>query len=309
MDGAALRIATRSSPLALVQAGLVADELRARHPGLIVDLVSVVTEGDRRLEVPLAELGGKGVFANEVQAAVLDGRAEVAVHSAKDLPARTPDGLRIAAVPRRADPRDALVGGRLHELPTGATVATGSGRRRAQLAHLRGDLRFVDLRGNMARRLGQVGVDGIDAVVVAVAALDRLGWSDRVAPGSASEVFPADQVVPQVAQGALAIECRVDDDRSAALLESIQDPGSRRCVDAERAFLRTLGGDCDLPAGAHVVVDAGGELHLRAVLAPASWPEHPAPLAHVERRGVDPEVVGTSAAHDVLAAVERLGPP
>ena len=306
MDGAALRIATRSSPLALVQAGLVADALRARHPGLVVDLVTVVTEGDRRLEVPLAEIGGKGVFATEVQAAVLDGRADAAVHSAKDLPARTPTGLRIAAVPRRADPRDALVGGRLHDLPTGAIVATGSGRRRAQLAHLRGDLGFVDLRGNMARRLDRVGADGIDAVVVAVAALDRLGWSDRVAAGSPSEVFAVDQLVPQVAQGALAIECRIDDDRTAAIVASIEDPVSRRCVDAERAFLHRLGGDCDLPAGAHAVVGDDDGLHLRAVLAPASWPEHPAPLAHVERRGTDAAAVGDAAAIDVLAAVERL---
>ncbi len=304
MTASPLRIATRSSPLALAQTDLVAAMLRAAAPDLQVEAVPLVTEGDRRTDVPLSELGGKGVFATEVQAALLAGRADVAVHSAKDLPALTPPGLVMGAVPERADPRDALVGASLDRLPTGATVATGSRRRRVQLAHLRGDLRFVDLRGNMATRLDRVGRDSIAAVVVAVAALDRLGWSGRLEPG-ASEVFDPGSFVPQVGQGALAVECRADDDRVLQLLRSIEDVDSRRCVDAERAFLAELGGDCDLPAGAHARA-AGDGLVLHAVLSPADWTGHPAPVARVELHGDDPDRLGRSAAVDLRAALAEL---
>lgn len=255
-----LRLATRSSPLARWQADHVAGLLRAAHPELAVEIVGTDTLGDRRLDVPISEIGGKGVFATEVQRLVRDGRADAAVHSAKDLPAVTDEGLALAAVPERGDPRDALVGGRLDDLAPGATVATGSQRRRVQLAALRPDLRFVELRGNMATRLGKVPDGG--AIVVAAAALQRLALAEHI-----SEVLAVETLLPQVGQGALAIECRADDDPTAALLAPVEHALSRRLVDAERAFLATLGGDCDLPAGAHAQLTLDDAVHVRALLA------------------------------------------
>ncbi|HEX6166366.1 MAG TPA: hydroxymethylbilane synthase [Acidimicrobiales bacterium] len=256
-----LRVATRGSALARWQADHVVALLHKADPGIEAQAVIVETSGDRRLDVPIWELGGKGVFVKEVQAAVLDGRADLAVHSAKDLPSTTPDGLVIGAVPERADVRDALVGARLHDLPEGALVATGSLRRRAQLAHLRPDLRFEGLRGNMATRLDRVGRDGVAAVVVAAAALDRLGWGDRIA-----ERLDVAAMLPQVGQGALAVECRSDDDDARCALGRIEHLPARRAVDAERGFLAELGGDCSLPAAAHATL-AGDDLRVRGLLA------------------------------------------
>ena len=256
-----LRVATRGSALARWQADHVAALLRAADPGLDVELVVVETGGDRRLDVPIWELGGKGVFVKEIQTAVLEGHAHVAVHSAKDLPSATPDGLVIAGVPERADVRDALVGGRLADLPEGAVVATGSLRRRAQLAHARPDLRFEGVRGNMATRVDRAGRDGVDAVVVAAAALDRLGWGERIA-----ERLDVDVVLPQVGQAALAVECRADDDDIRCVLERIEHGPTRRAVDAERGFLAELGGDCSLPAAAHATI-AGDGLRIRGLVA------------------------------------------
>lgn len=256
-----LRVATRGSALARWQADHVVALLRKVEPAVEAEVVVVETSGDRRADVPIWELGGKGVFVKEVQAAVLDGRADVAVHSAKDLPSATPDGLVIAAVPERADVRDALVGARLDELPEGAVVATGSLRRRAQLAAHRPDLRFEGLRGNMETRIARAGRDGVDAVVVAAAALDRLGLADRIA-----ERLDLDVVLPQVTQAALAVECRAGDVDTRALLELIEHGPSRRAVDAERGFLRELGGDCSIPAAAHAT-QAGDSLRVRALVA------------------------------------------
>jgi hydroxymethylbilane synthase len=256
-----LRVATRGSALARWQADHVVALLHKADPGIEAQAVIVETSGDRRLDVPIWELGGKGVFVKEVQAVVLDGRADLAVHSAKDLPSATPDGLVIGAVPERADVRDALVGARLDGLAEGALVATGSLRRRAQLAHLRPDLRFDGLRGNMATRLDRVGHDGVSAVVVAAAALDRLGWGDRIA-----ERLDVAAMLPQVGQGALAVECRADDDAARCALGRIEHLPARRTVDAERGFLSELGGDCSLPAAAHATL-AGDSLRVRGLLA------------------------------------------
>ena len=253
-----LRIATRGSALALWQARHVASLLRARGVDDVEEVV-ISTAGDRNRDVPISAIGGRGVFTKEVQAAVLDGRADLAVHSAKDLPSSAelqPEGLVLACVPERADPRDALVGSTLAGLAPGATIATGSVRRRAQLADRRPDLTFTELRGNMDTRVAKVPEGG--AVVVAHAALQRLGWEARIA-----EVLEPTVVLPQVGQGALAIECRAGDDPTLAALASIEHEPSRRCVDAERAWLATLGGGCDLPAGAHCTPDG----RLRAVLA------------------------------------------
>ncbi|HYZ99884.1 MAG TPA: hydroxymethylbilane synthase [Acidimicrobiales bacterium] len=257
-----LRIATRGSPLARWQADHVGDLLVKAEPGVEVEPVVVETAGDRRRDVPVWELGGKGVFVKEVQAAILDGRADLAVHSAKDLPSATPEGLVLAAVPERADARDALVGATLAGLPPEAVVASGSLRRRAQLAHTRPDLRLVGLRGNMATRLARVDGPDVDAVVVAAAALDRLGLAERIA-----ERLAVDVMLPQVGQGALAVECRADDTGARALLGHIEDTPSRRTVDAERGFLAELGGDCSLPAGAHATLDEGERLRVRGIVA------------------------------------------
>ena len=220
----------------------------------------VDTAGDRQTDVPIWELGGRGVFVKEVQAAVLDGRADFAVHSAKDLPSSTPDGLTIAAVPERADARDALVGQRFDALPPGARIGTGSVRRRAQLAWLRPDLTFGGLRGNIDTRLSKAGA--FAAIVVAAAALDRLGRTSDL-----TELLPAELMVPQVGQGALAIECRAGDGATLATLAAIEHGPSRRAVDAERAWLAEVGGGCDLPVGAYATVDGDGGVSMTAVLA------------------------------------------
>lgn len=254
-----LRVATRGSTLARWQADHVVGLLRHVEPSLGAELVIIETHADRRPEVPIAELGGKAVFAKEVQTAVLDGRADLAAHSAKDLPAVTPDGLVLAGVPERGDPRDALVGVALAQLRERAVVATGALRRRAQLAHVRPDLRFEDLRGNIATRLrkGQQ----FDAIVVAAAALDRLGEAGRIA-----ERLSPDVMLPQVGQGALAVECRSDDAATRALVAQIEHVPTRRCIDAERGFLAGLGGDCSLPAGAHAIL-TGDRVRVEGVVA------------------------------------------
>jgi len=278
-----LRIATRGSELARWQANHVAALLDGE-----VELVIVDTSGDRQQHEPIWSMGGKGVFVKEVQAAVLDGRADIAVHSAKDLPSITFEGLVLAAVPERGDPRDALVGSTLDGLPTGARVATGSVRRRAQLADLRPDLTFAGLRGNIATRLEKAA--GFDAIVVASVALERLGLGERV-----TEVFAPSVMVPQVAQGALAVECRADDARTLEILRAIEHGPSRTAVDAERAFLAELGGDCDLPAGAYATVDRA-TIRMTALLASL---DGRIVLRHTAA-GQDPQELGHAAARHLL---------
>ncbi|MGH9177662.1 MAG: hydroxymethylbilane synthase, partial [Acidimicrobiales bacterium] len=280
-----LRVATRGSALALAQARLVGDLL-----GQPFELVVVQTAGDRRTDVPIWELGGQGVFVKEVQTAVLDGRADLAVHSAKDLPSTSPPGLVLAAVPERADPRDALVGSTLDGLPPGARVATGSVRRRAQLAALRPDLTFAGLRGNMETRLAKAAEHS--AIVVAACALDRLGMADHIG----ERLAPA-LLLPQVGQGALAVEAREGDDGVLGPLAGIEHGPSRRAVDAERAYLRELGGGCDLPVAAYAVAgEAGVDITLTALLAGLD--------GHVLLRrtatGGDPEELGRSLARRLL---------
>ncbi|MEM9564691.1 MAG: hydroxymethylbilane synthase [Actinomycetota bacterium] len=255
-----LRIATRSSPLALWQAEHVAERLRSVTTGLEVELVTSQTFGDRRQDLSIPELGGKGVFCKEIQEQVLAGHADIAVHSAKDLQATTPDGLTIAAFCARSDARDALVGSTLADLPDGATVATGSNRRSALLRDRRPDLRVIGLRGNVDTRLAKLdaAVDPttgvtLRAIVLAATALDRLGVAPAVV-----ERLPADEFVPQVGQGALAVEARSDDRAVVELVRAIDDEPTALTVRAERSFLAELGGDCDLPAGANAEVLAAG---------------------------------------------------
>lgn len=250
-----VRIATRGSPLALRQTELVVAALVEAVPGLDGQPVVVRTTGDRLSAVSLDRIGGQGVFVGEVQAAVLEGRADLAVHSAKDLPPVTAPGLVLTAVPQRADPRDALVGRALDDLGTGAAVATGSARRRAQLANARPDLTFVELRGNMGTRLAKLDQGGADAVVVAAAALDRLGWTGR----EAERIAPS-LLLPQVGQGALAVECRQDDFEMAELTSTIDHPASRRALEAERAVLAALGASCSVPVAAWAHPEGNGLL-------------------------------------------------
>ena len=230
--------------------------------GSPIELVPVSTSGDKDLSTPISQMSGRGVFVTEVQSAVLDGHADLAVHSAKDMRSEPTAGLTLGGCLERGDVCDALVGRALDQVPQGGVVATGSRRRQCQLADLRPDLRFVGLRGNMARRIAAAEGPDIDAVIVAAVALERLGESHRIA-----QRFKPDEFVPQVGQGAIAIEHRARDEAAArAVAEIIHQPTSR-CVDAERAFLRTLGGGCDLPTGAYATTGAAGSVRMTALLA------------------------------------------
>jgi hydroxymethylbilane synthase len=278
-----LRVATRGSALARWQAERVATML-----GTDTELVLVTTAGDRRADVPIHELGGTGVFVKEVQEALLDGRADVAVHSAKDLPSGTAPGLVLAAVPERADPRDALVGSTLDALPSGAIVGTGSVRRRAQLAARRPDLVYGELRGNIPTRLEKA--DQFGAIVVAAAALIRLDVLAR-----ADELLATSVMLPQVGQGSLAVECRDDDEETRAWLAAIDRVDHHRELDAERELLAVLGGGCDLPCGALGRATEGG-VELEGMLA--------SPDGRIVLRatsvGADPRTVGRAVADEIL---------
>jgi hydroxymethylbilane synthase len=284
---ATMKIATRGSTLARWQAARVMALLD--RPA---QLVIVSTRGDERRDVEIHQLGGTGVFVKEVEQAVLDGRADIAVHSAKDLPSTTDAGLVLGAIPERGDPRDALVGSTLEGLATGALVATGSVRRRAQLASLRPDLRFTGLRGNLETRIARAASveNPVDAVVVAAAALDRLGRS-----GEATEVLDPSVMLPQVAQGALAVECRADDSETIAMLAAIDNAAAHRCVLAERAFLAELGGGCDLPVGALARID-GDDIALAVLLASLDGRV----VVHAHVHGSDPLATGRAAAARLL---------
>ena len=296
-----LRAATRQSPLALWQSEHVKALLEAAHPDLEVELVPMTAAPDNDLTKPISDIGGKGAFAKEVQQAVLEDRADFAVHSAKDLPSTTVPGLLLASVPERGDARDVLVGSTLVDLPIGAVVATGSNRRRVQLQDLRPDLHFVELRGNIQRRVAQVGMPAVGgqvtAVIAAGAALLRQDMESSI-----GDWLPDYVMTPQVGQGALAIECRDDDTTTAELVAAIEHAPSRRQLDAERSFLVALGGDCDLPAGAHATLHDDGTIALRAVVGAMD-------ASRVERcivRSTDPDAVGPLAI-EKLPVTDLLG--
>ncbi len=258
-----IRIATRRSPLAKWQANHVSSLLRAREPGLDVRLHEVVTRGDKILDVPLADVGGKGLFVKEIEDALLAGQAEVAVHSMKDLPAVLAQGLVIGAVPEREDPRDALCSPRwktLAALPKGAKVGTSSLRRSAQLRALRPDLEIHMVRGNVETRLRKAS-ESLDAVVLAYAGLRRLGLD-----GHATHVFSTDEMLPAVAQGALALECREADAATRRRLAALEHPETRVRTEAERGFLARIEGGCQVPIAGHARVE-GGTVSMRALVA------------------------------------------
>ncbi|MBH01707.1 MAG: hydroxymethylbilane synthase [Acidimicrobiaceae bacterium] len=283
-----LRIATRGSGLALRQTQRVAELISQISPGIELETVVVSTLGDRDKKTSLQELGGQGVFVTDVQSAVLSGKADIAVHSAKDLPAETSSGLTLASVPERADPRDALVGCFWNDLPKGALIATGSIRRRSHLAHVRPDLKFQDLRGNIETRL--LRVDDVDAVVVAKAALDRLDLNPEQI-----DTLPVSILLPQVGQGALAIECRDEDFEIIQMLKETEDRKVRSAVDAERSFLAEVGSGCSLPVAAHAVVEKE-EIFLKVSIASKDGTT----LLKAEATGVDANQLGVNIANKLL---------
>ena len=301
-----VRIATRRSALAMWQARHVSGLLTAREPGLEVQLLELMTRGDRILDVPLSEVGGKGLFVKEIEDALLRGEAQIAVHSMKDLPANEPPGLVIAAVPVREDPRDALVshGKKLSELPQGARVGTASLRRSAQLMALRPDLKIETIRGNVATRLRKID-EGFDAVVLAHAGLKRLGLVDKVA-----QIFSTEEMLPAVAQGALAIEARQDDAETLRRLAPLEDRTTRIQIEAERGFLRKLQGGCQVPIAGHAEVK--GELvRLRGLVANLDGTviirgERSGPAAQAAEvgEGLADELLARGAG-EILSAIEK----
>ena len=247
-----LVLATRGSKLALAQAEAVAALLRTAHRGLAIELRIIQTKGDLVLDRALSRIGDKGLFVKEIEQALLDGEADLAVHSCKDLPSALPQPLTLAAFPRRADPRDVLISRHklpLRALPTGALVGTSSLRRACQVRYLRPDVRVIDLRGNVDTRLRKAQTDDYDAIVLAAAGLERLDLSEVV-----TEVFAPETFLPAVAQGALAIECRADDDLARELLAALNDATTATAVRAERAFLARLEGGCQVPIAAHATI-------------------------------------------------------
>jgi len=259
-----LVIATRKSKLALWQAEHVAALLRRAHPRLSVELLPMSTKGDRILDRSLAAIGGKGLFIKELELAIEDGRAHLAVHSMKDMPAELPDGLMLAAMLPRADPRDALVarGARsLAELPRGARLGTSSLRRKAQLLAARPDLKIAELRGNIDTRLKRLDDGELDAMVLAAAGLSRLGLEARI-----GALLEPDVSLPAVGQGVIGIECRTDDAAVREAVQALEDPAARAAVSAERAFARRLGGSCQSPIAAFAELDSG-RLTLRGLVA------------------------------------------
>ncbi len=256
--------ATRKSALALAQCRAFVASVRAANPGLEVEEKQITTSGDRIQDRPLAEVGGKGLFVKEIEEALLDGSADFAVHSIKDVPAVLPNGLHIACIPKREDPRDVLVSpkyGTLDALPQGATVGTSSLRRAVSLRAVRPDLKIVPLRGNVDTRLRKVDAGEADAIVLARAGLVRLGLEKR-----ATSILEPDVSLPAVGQGALGIEARIGDDRVSGVLAKLHDPETATCVAAERGVMAALEGDCKTPLAAHAR-KIGGELDLAAFIA------------------------------------------
>ncbi len=250
-----LRIATRKSPLALWQANYVSDLLKKHHPELKIELVTMVTQGDKILDTPLAKVGGKGLFVKELETGMLEGRADIAVHSMKDVPVEFPAGLHLAVICEREDPRDAFVSNNfktLEELPQGARLGTSSLRRQSQIAALRPDLNIIDLRGNVNTRLRKLDDDEYDAIILAAAGLKRLKFDDRI-----TQFIGTDVCLPAIGQGAVGIECRTNDARVHNLIAPLNDNKTQIRVLAERAMNARLQGGCQVPIAGYAEYDRG----------------------------------------------------
>ncbi len=290
-----LRIGTRGSRLALWQANFVADLLRSIAAPRAVEIIEIQTSGDQAQDRPLTEIGGEGVFTKEIQRAVLAGKADVAVHSLKDLPTLGVEGLMLAAVPPRGPVLDVMVSQRpkaFDDLPEAATVATSSPRRRAQALHRRPDLRVVEIRGNVETRLKKLVGEKLDALILAEAGLERLGLGQDVF------IEPLDWMLPAVGQGALGLECRADDATTRDPLQKLEDRPTRQAVDAERAVLRALGGGCQVPIGVYTSIQQD-TLHLRGVVLS---PDGKRRLeAEAAANAMESESLGISVAQQLLS--------
>jgi hydroxymethylbilane synthase len=290
-----ITIATRESALALWQANFIREQLIKAHPDLEVVLLGMTTQGDQWLNAPLKEIGGKGLFIKELEMAMLEGRADLAVHSVKDLPAYLPDGFSLPLIGFRDDVRDALIGadGDVDALPEGAKVGTSSPRRQAQLLARRPDLQVESIRGNVQTRLNKLDSGEFDAIVLAQAGLSRLGIQR-----SDASLIEIDQSLPAPGQGALGIEVLADSP-VVELLEQLLQPAVARCVRAERGISAGLGADCALPVAAHAVLDEQGSLFLRALVAAPDGSQ----ILRAESRGMDPE----NLAVEVVEKLRNLG--
>ena len=291
-----VRIATRKSALALWQAEFVKAQLEHFHADVRVELVPMSTQGDIILDTPLAKIGGKGLFVKELEQAMLDGRADIAVHSMKDVPVEFPEGLALHTICEREDPRDAFVSNNfanLSELPKGAVVGTSSLRRQCQIRALRPDLVIKDLRGNVNTRLAKLDDGQYDAIILAAAGLLRLKMDERIADYIEPEVS-----LPANGQGAVGIECRIDDEVTKALLAPLEHTQTRIRVNAERAMNRHLEGGCQVPIGAYALVD-GEQVHLRGLVGAVDGSEilHDEVTGHIN----DAEAIGVQLAKKLLA--------
>ena len=291
-----LRIATRKSPLAMWQAEFVQAELEAAHPNLTVELLPMSTRGDKILDTPLAKVGGKGLFVKELEQALLDGRADIAVHSMKDVPMEFPPGLELGVICEREDPRDAFVSNNfasLAELPNGAVVGTSSLRRQCQLRASRPDLEIADLRGNVNTRLGKLDAGEYDAVILACAGLIRLGFEARI-----SESMSVQQSLPAGGQGAVGIELRENDKRVRQYLSVLHHDDSAVCVTAERAMNKHLEGGCQVPIAVHAIV-ADGQLSVSGLVGAVDGST--ILRANISGAASDAQSLGIALAKDLLA--------
>ncbi|WP_414147897.1 hydroxymethylbilane synthase [Erwinia sp. BNK-24-b] len=312
MSDKILRIATRQSPLALWQAHYVQQRLMASHPGLRVELVPMVTKGDIILDTPLAKVGGKGLFVKELEQALLDGRADIAVHSMKDVPVEFPQGLGLVTICEREDPLDAFVSHKFDSvdaLPQGAVVGTSSLRRQCQLSARRPDLIIRSLRGNVGTRLSKLDAGDYDAIILAVAGLKRLGQGDRI-----RHAMPAEESLPAVGQGAVGIECRLDDANTITLLAALNDEDTAIRVKAERAMNTRLEGGCQVPIGSFAELE-GNELWLRGLVGSPDGSkmirgERRGPREDAEKMGISlAEELLSNGAREILAEVYKGNPP
>lgn len=291
-----LRIATRKSPLALWQAEFVRDSLIQHYPDLQVELVKMVTQGDKILDTPLAKVGGKGLFVKELEQGMLRDEVDIAVHSMKDVPVELPEGLHLSVICEREDPRDAFVSNNfasLESLPQGARVGTSSLRRQTQLKAVRPDLKILDLRGNVNTRLKKLDDGQYDAIILAAAGLIRLGFDERIKQAIDSSVS-----LPAIGQGAVGIECRTEDKDINELISVLNHPQTRTCVMAERSMNTRLEGGCQVPIGGYAILE-GNELYLRGLVGKPDGSE----VVRGEVRGQpeDAETLGKALADDLLS--------
>jgi len=291
-----LRIATRKSPLALWQAEHVRARLQVLHPGLQVELLTMSTQGDRILDSPLAKIGGKGLFVKELEQGMLDGRADIAVHSMKDVPAELPEGLCLGSILEREDPQDAFVSNRyasIDELPEGARVGTSSLRRQCQLRARRPDLKILDLRGNVGTRLAKLDGDDYDAIVLACAGLKRLGMAERITAALQPGIM-----LPAIAQGVIGIECRSDDTAVKALIEPLNHGATLLRTQAERAMNAMLAGGCQAPVAGYAVIGSAG-MEMRGLVGRPDGSE--IIRADISGPAADAAALGTQLADTLLA--------